>query len=272
MATRRQGEAKRSDKRFHIFSDRRKAKTVLLASRPSIARSLSFSSTFHPLGAQNTLRTLQPKTKSAAPSASQREPRGRAFFPFLESKKTFQENLNLDLDLFQENKKWPLSPLASATSCSSPPDVRSALQFWGPGGLGLGIFGAPTERWATLRLDGKSDDGEDENEGHRLSSSSSSSSAAASPSDLSLPSHPPPPPFPLLAIKHAEGAAQATAGHSPFLAFEVRDLQASVEACLRAGGRLDGAIRHGVARGKGSVAAVVAPGGQMFSLFERGEG
>ena len=152
------------------------------------------------------------------------------------------------------------------------PDVRSALQFWGPGGLGLGIFGAPTERWATLRLDGKSDDGEDENEGHRLSSSSSSSSAAASPFDLSLPPHPPPPPFPLLAIKHAEGAAQATAGHSPFLAFEVRDLQASVEACLRAGGRLDGAIRHGVARGKGSVAAVVAPGGQMVSLFERGEG
>ena len=95
---------------------------------------------------------------------------------------------------------------------------------------------------------------------------------ATSPPTPDTPPHPPPPPFPLLAIKHAEGAAQATAGHSPFLAFEVRDLQASVEACLRAGGRLDGAIRHGVARGKGSVAAVVAPGGQMVSLFERGEG
>lgn len=145
------------------------------------------------------------------------------------------------------------------------PDVRAALQFWGPGGLGLGIVGAPTERWATLRLDGRSggEDDEGDNDEPDLRSSS--------PASTSTSSRPPrPPPFPLLAIKHADGAAQATSGHSPFLAFEVSDLQASVEGCLRAGGKLDGAIRHGVASGKGSVAAVVAPGGQMVSLFERG--
>ena len=143
-------------------------------------------------------------------------------------------------------------------------DVRSALAFWGPGGLGLGIVGAPTERWATLRLDGKTGGDGNVDKGTRPSSSSSPASAASSSSSSNHP------PFPLLAIKHAEGAAQATAGHSPFLAFEVENLQASVEGCLRAGGKLDGAIRHGVASGKGSVAAVVAPGGQMVSLFERG--
>lgn len=147
------------------------------------------------------------------------------------------------------------------------PDVRSALQFWGPGGLGLGIVGAPTERWATLRLDGKNDDGEDVSEDETRSSSSSSASPTSSSSNRFKS-----PPFPLLAIKHAEGAAQTTTGHSPFLSLEVPDLQASVEGCLRAGGRLDGPIRHGVANGKGSVAAVVAPGGQMVSLFERGGG
>ena len=149
------------------------------------------------------------------------------------------------------------------------PDVRAALQFWGPGGLGLGIVGAPTERWATLRLDGKSGDDDDENGNENDEPPRSFPSSSSSPASTST-SRPRPPPFPLLAIKHAEGAAQATAGHSPFLAFEVRDLQASVEGCLRAGGRLDGTVRHGVASGRGSVAAVVAPGGQMVSLFERG--
>ena len=149
------------------------------------------------------------------------------------------------------------------------PDVRAALQFWGPGGLGLGIVGAPTERWATLRLDGRSGDDDDRSESEEPNlRSSSPASTSTSSSTSSRPPHPPP--FPLLAIKHADGAAQATSGHSPFLAFEVQDLQASVEGCLRAGGRLDGAIRHGVASGRGSVAAVVAPGGQMVSLFERG--
>lgn len=154
-------------------------------------------------------------------------------------------------------------------------DVRSSLAFWGPQGLGLAVVGAPTERWATLRLDGgfgggggegKNDDADDDNDARRQSSLSSSSSS----SNL-------PPPFPLLAIKHAEGAAQQTTGHSPFLAFEVGDLQAVVQRCLLAGGRLDGPIRHGVGVGKvggnaGAVAAVVAPGGQMVSLFERSSG
>lgn len=148
------------------------------------------------------------------------------------------------------------------------PDVRSALQFWGPGGLGLGIVGAPTERWATLRLDGKKGGDDNENDGDDETRSSPSPSTASPPSSPSSAS--PAVPFPLLAIKHAEGAAQTTTGHSPFLSFEVSDLQASVEGCLRAGGKLDGAIKHGVANGKGSVAAVVAPGGQMVSLFERG--
>ena len=84
---------------------------------------------------------------------------------------------------------------------------------------------------------------------------------------------PPPPSFPLLAIKHAEGAAQTTTGHSPFLAFEVRDLQGPVEACLRAGGRLDGAIRHGVAQWQGFGGGGGGPGGADGQpVRERGEG
>jgi len=182
------------------------------------------------------------------------------------------QSKNLDVDLDLAPKKMTSSALAPRLRhvMLLSADVRAALQFWGPGGLGLAVVGAPTERWATLRLDGKSGDENDEGEETRASSSASASAPASSPSSKKTAS--PPPPFPLLAIKHAEGAAQTTTGHSPFLAFEVQDLQRTVEGCLSAGGRLDGAIRHGVAAGRGSVAAVVAPGGQMVSLFERGEG
>ena len=68
-----------------------------------------------------------------------------------------------------------------------------------------------------------------------------------------------------LALKAAAGEAQSTAGYSPFLAFQVPDLQAAVERLLGLGARLDGAIKYGP---HGKTAALRAPDDHMLSLFE----
>lgn len=68
-----------------------------------------------------------------------------------------------------------------------------------------------------------------------------------------------------LALKAGSGEAQCTAGYSPFLAFQVPDLQAAVERLLGLGARLDGAIKYGP---HGKTAALRAPDDHMLSLFE----
>ncbi|KAK9904314.1 hypothetical protein WJX75_009019 [Coccomyxa subellipsoidea] len=62
--------------------------------------------------------------------------------------------------------------------------------------------------------------------------------------------------------------AFTTCGYSPFLSFEVADLQDSVQRLLQLGATLDGPIKY-PARGK--VAVLRGPDGHMLSLFEPGD-
>lgn len=68
-----------------------------------------------------------------------------------------------------------------------------------------------------------------------------------------------------IALKQADGEAQSTVGYSPFLAFEVPDLQARLERLLELGGRMDGGISY---TPYGKAAAVRCPDGHMISLYE----
>ncbi|KAK9838280.1 hypothetical protein WJX81_002218 [Elliptochloris bilobata] len=68
-----------------------------------------------------------------------------------------------------------------------------------------------------------------------------------------------------LALKAVDGEAYASTGYSPFLAFTVGELQATVQRLLALGATLDGPIKYSPG---GKVAALRAPDGQMLSLFE----
>ena len=59
--------------------------------------------------------------------------------------------------------------------------------------------------------------------------------------------------------------AYCTTGYTPFLSFQVVDLQQTVSNMLQLGGTLDGAIKYPAS---GKVAAIRAPDGQMLSLHE----
>ena len=59
--------------------------------------------------------------------------------------------------------------------------------------------------------------------------------------------------------------AYCTTGYTPFLSFNVIDLQQTVSNMLQLGATLDGPIKY---PGSGKVAAVRAPDGQMLSLYE----
>ena len=59
--------------------------------------------------------------------------------------------------------------------------------------------------------------------------------------------------------------AYCTTGYTPFLSFQVADLQQTVSNMLHLGATLDGAIKYPAS---GKVAAVRAPDGQMLSLHE----
>ena len=63
--------------------------------------------------------------------------------------------------------------------------------------------------------------------------------------------------------------AYCTTGYTPFLSFNVADLQQTVSIMLQLGGTLDGPIKY---PGSGKVAAVRAPDGQMLSLYESDAG
>ena len=64
---------------------------------------------------------------------------------------------------------------------------------------------------------------------------------------------------------HLHREAYCTTGYTPFLSFNVIDLQQTVSNMLQLGATLDGPIKY---PGTGKVAAVKAPDGQMLSLYE----
>ena len=71
-------------------------------------------------------------------------------------------------------------------------------------------------------------------------------------------------PVPIV-LKTSDDLAQTTTGYSPFLSFDVPDLNASVQAALQLGGALDGPIKYPP---HGKAAVLRAPCGHMLSLYE----
>jgi catechol 2,3-dioxygenase-like lactoylglutathione lyase family enzyme len=70
---------------------------------------------------------------------------------------------------------------------------------------------------------------------------------------------------PPIALKHAEGEALVSVGYSPFLCFDVADVNDTVVRALTAGATLDGAIKH---EPHGKVAVLRSPDGHMLGLYE----
>lgn len=68
-----------------------------------------------------------------------------------------------------------------------------------------------------------------------------------------------------LNIQSVEKEAQLSMGYSPFLSFNVDDMDTAVAQCAQMGGHLDGAIQYPA---HGKVAALRAPGGHMIGLYE----
>lgn len=60
--------------------------------------------------------------------------------------------------------------------------------------------------------------------------------------------------------------SQCSTGYSPFLTFDVHDLNASIPQLIQMGAVLDGGIRYET---YGTVAAVRSPDGHMVGLIER---
>eukprot|EP00729_Bicosta_minor_P005754 gene5754-13513_t len=59
--------------------------------------------------------------------------------------------------------------------------------------------------------------------------------------------------------------AALSTGYSPFLNFDVRDMDTTIYGLLELGARLDGPIQYPV---EGKIAAVRSPDGHMIGLFE----
>mmetsp|Transcript_31178 Transcript_31178/g.43214 ORF Transcript_31178/g.43214 Transcript_31178/m.43214 type:complete len:120 (+) Transcript_31178:183-542(+) len=68
-----------------------------------------------------------------------------------------------------------------------------------------------------------------------------------------------------IALKAAEGEAFISTGYSPFLSFDVDDMDATVQKLLQLGASLDGPIKYPT---HGKVAALRAPDGHMIGLHE----
>jgi len=68
-----------------------------------------------------------------------------------------------------------------------------------------------------------------------------------------------------LALKAADGEAFVTTGYSPFLSFNVTDMDSTVQRLLMLGAQLDGPIKYPT---HGKVAAMRAPDGHMLGLYE----
>lgn len=76
----------------------------------------------------------------------------------------------------------------------------------------------------------------------------------------------PPPPINFhLSIQSSDSEAQLSAGYSPFLNFDVDDMDMIVARCVQMGANLDGPIQYPA---MGKVAALRAPDGHMIGLYE----
>mmetsp|Transcript_2208 Transcript_2208/g.2650 ORF Transcript_2208/g.2650 Transcript_2208/m.2650 type:complete len:151 (+) Transcript_2208:92-544(+) len=68
-----------------------------------------------------------------------------------------------------------------------------------------------------------------------------------------------------LSIKSVESEAQLSTGYSPFLSFDVDDMDSTVAKCAQMGASLDGPIQYPA---HGKVAAIRSPDGHMIGLYE----
>jgi len=68
-----------------------------------------------------------------------------------------------------------------------------------------------------------------------------------------------------ISIKSVEDEACLSHGYTPFLSFDVDDMDSTIVRCLQMGGRLDGSIQYPA---HGKVAALRAPDGHMIGLYE----
>lgn len=70
-----------------------------------------------------------------------------------------------------------------------------------------------------------------------------------------------------LSIQSVYSEAQLGIGYSPFLSFDVDDMDSTVARCVQMGANLDGPIQYPA---HGKVAALRAPDGHMIGLYEPG--
>ena len=68
-----------------------------------------------------------------------------------------------------------------------------------------------------------------------------------------------------LSIQAVDSEAQLGVGYSPFLSFDVDDMDATIIRCVQMGAHLDGPIQYPA---HGKVAALRAPDGHMIGLYE----
>jgi len=68
-----------------------------------------------------------------------------------------------------------------------------------------------------------------------------------------------------LSIKAVESEAQLSHGYTPFLSFDVEDMDSVVARCAQMGAKLDGPIQYPA---HGKVAVLRAPDGHMIGLYE----
>lgn len=68
-----------------------------------------------------------------------------------------------------------------------------------------------------------------------------------------------------LSIQASESEASLAVGYSPFLNFDVDDMDSIVARCVKMGASLDGPIQYPA---HGKVAALRAPDGHMIGLYE----
>lgn len=68
-----------------------------------------------------------------------------------------------------------------------------------------------------------------------------------------------------LSIQASESEASLAVGYSPFLNFDVDDMDSTVARCVKMGASLDGPIQYPA---HGKVAALRAPDGHMIGLYE----
>mmetsp|Transcript_30025 Transcript_30025/g.72507 ORF Transcript_30025/g.72507 Transcript_30025/m.72507 type:complete len:139 (-) Transcript_30025:455-871(-) len=68
-----------------------------------------------------------------------------------------------------------------------------------------------------------------------------------------------------LSVQACESEAQLGVGYSPFLNFDVDDMDMTVARCVQMGANLDGPIQYPA---HGKVAALRSPDGHMIGLYE----